>query len=216
MSARVKAKKAAIRAETELINQKRAQIAECEKLEDPLSLVPMFKKFNKNGLNVDVSALNKCPEEFEEWAFQLIEKNMKAIYEETWGWNPDSKEAELLDESARFLFAYNSENQPVGFVHYRFEFDNLETKSFIYDIQLEEEFQGKGLGKFLLQAVEFITLKLKLDCVMTTLFKENVKGRGFFKHMHYQVHKTSPALMDPENEHEYDHEILYKPLVKKT
>ena len=45
---RAKAKKAAIKAETEMINRKRNQIAECEKIEDALSLVPMFKKFNKN------------------------------------------------------------------------------------------------------------------------------------------------------------------------
>lgn len=211
---RAKAKKAALKAETEMINRKRSQISECEKLEDPLSLVPMFKKFNKNGISAEVVSLCKCPEEFEEWAFKLIETNMKAIYEDTWGWNPDSKEAELLDESARFLFAFTNE-QPIGFIHYRFEFDNYETSAFIYDIQIEEAFRGKGLGKFLLQAVEFIALKLKLECVMTNVFKNNVQGRGFFKHMHYVVHKTSPAIMDPENEHEYDHEILFKSLTKK-
>ena len=216
MTSRAKAKKAAIKAETELINRKRAQISDAQKIEDLLSLVPMFKKFNKNGLEADVASLQHCPDEVEEWAFQLIEKNMKDIYDAAWGWNPDSKEAELLDENARFLFAYSKDNLPIGFVHFRFELDNLEASTFIYDIQLEEQFRGKGLGKFLLQAVEFITLKLKFDYVMTTVFKENVKGRGFFKHMHYQVHKTSPAFMDPENEHEYDHEILYKPLVKKT
>lgn len=215
MSSRGKDKKLARKLETEMINRKRAQIKECESLEDPLSLVPIFQTFNKNGVEAKLISFTKIPEEFENWAFSLIETNMKQIYEDTWGWKPEAKEAELFDESSRFLIAFTNE-APVGFVNYRFEFDNKETSAFIYDIQIEKQYQTKGLGKFILQAVEFIALKLKLDCIMTTVFKENVQGRGFFKHMHYLVHNSSPAIMDPENEHEYDHEILFKSLVKKT
>ena len=63
---------------------------------------------------------------------------------------------------------------------------------------LEEAYRSKGLGKWMLQAVEFIALKMKLDCVMVTLLKENTVARGFFRHLKYNHHPTSPAVFDPE------------------
>ena len=217
MSSKGKAKRAEIRRQSELLNQKRKQIQDCEEIEDALELVPMFKKFDRNGLKATLVAVKQCPEEFEACAFELIEHNMKQIYENTWGWKPEAKEAELLDESARFIFAFVEEKpEPVGFIHYRFELDRAETSAFIYDIQLEEAYRGKGLGKWLLQSVEFIALKLKLDCVIVTLFKENTIARGFFRHMKYVHHSSSPAVADPENDMDYDHEVLFKSLVKKA
>ena len=77
MSTKAKAKRAEIRRQTELINQKRKQIEECNALEDALELVPMFKKFDRNGVKATLVAASRCPEEFEECAFKLIEHNMK-------------------------------------------------------------------------------------------------------------------------------------------
>ncbi|KAH0792511.1 N-alpha-acetyltransferase 40 [Histomonas meleagridis] len=215
MSTKAKARKEERKKETEMLNRKRQLIKDCEQIEDLLTLVPMFKEFNKNGINAEIAAFNKFPEGILEWALKLIETNMKTIYENTWGWNPDSKEGELIHESARFLIAF-SNKEPIGFIHFRFELENGEASSFIYDIQIEPKYFRKGLGRFLLQAVELITLKQKLDSVMLSIFKENVVGRAFFNSMKYVQHKTSPTVYDPENAHEYDHEILYKSLVKKN
>jgi GNAT superfamily N-acetyltransferase len=217
MSTRAKAKKKERQQETNLLNAKRALMNECEQIEDPLALVPMFKSFNKNGISATLVSANKCPEEFEEALFNMIEKHMKGIYENTWGWNPDNKLAELFHDSARFILAFvESSPQPIGFVHYRFELDRAEASAYIGDIHVDEAYQGKGLGKFMLQSVEFIALKLKLDAVRVNLFKINDKGRGFFRRMKYIHHSESPAIVDPENDHEYDHEVLFKSLVKKA
>lgn len=215
MSQKVKARKEERKRETEMLNRKRGQIKESEAIEDLLTLIPIFKEFNKNGIEAEIVSFNKMPDEIIDWALKLVEKNMKKIYEDTWGWNADTKEGELIHESARFLIAFAG-GKPIGFIHFRFELENGETSSFIYDIQIEEGFVRKGLGRFLLQAVEFITLKLKLDSVMVSVFKENVAGRAFFHSMKYIQHKTSPVVSDPENAHEYDNEILFKPLVKNT
>ena len=189
----------------------------CSEIEDALDLVPMFKKFNRNGLQVTLVASNRCPEEFEECCFDMVEKNMKTIYENSWGWKPEVKEQELYDEDARFIFAFVEDKPlPIGFLHYRFEMDYLETSALICDFHIEEEYRGKGLGKWMLQAIEFVALKLKLDAIIVQLFKENVQARQFFRHLKYTHHKTSPVVFDPENDHEYDHEILFKSLVKKA
>jgi GNAT superfamily N-acetyltransferase len=217
MSTRAKQKKAQIKQETEMLNKKRNQIAQCEEIEDPLELIPIFKKFDRNGLKVSLFAAKKCPEELEDFTFNLIEKHMKAIYEEAWGWDADAKAAELYDTSARFIFAAPDTDPPypVAFVHYRFELNQAETAVYIYDIHVSEEAAGKGLGKFLVQAVEFIGLKLKVDAVIVTLFKANPRGLAFFQHLKYRPHSSSPSIVDRDSAHEYDHEILFKSLVKK-
>jgi GNAT superfamily N-acetyltransferase len=216
MATRAKAKKEQIRQETELLNQKRAQMAECEAIEDVLAQAPVFKSFKGRELRATLVAARKCPEEFLDSAFQLVETHMKRIYEDTWGWKPEAKEAELCAEAARFIFAFVEEQPyPIAFIHYRFELAKTELSAVIYDVHVGETFQRKGLGKFMLQALEIVSLKLKLDSVEVTLFKANGAGRQFFRKMKYALHPMSPALVDPESEHEYDHEIMFKSLVKK-
>ena len=213
---KAQAKKQKLREQSQQLTAKRAQMKECLEIEDALALVPMFKNFNRNGLKATLVAASKLPEEFEECCFNMIETNMKTIYENSWGWKPEAKEAELYAEDARFILAFVEDKPlPVAFVHYRFEMDFLETSALIYDIHIESEYRGKGLGKWMLQAVEFIALKCKLDAVIVTLFKENIGARQFFRHMKYVHHKSSPVIFDPENDPDYDHETLFKSLVKK-
>jgi ribosomal protein S18 acetylase RimI-like enzyme len=142
---------------------------------------------------------------------------MRTIYEDTWGWNPDAKRAELQDQSARFLFAFVDDHPyPVGFVHFRFELTHADLSTVIWDLHVGDQYQQQGLGKYLLQAVEIISLKLKADAVQVTLLKPNQDARVFFRKMRYVQHESSPVVCDPENDPEYDHEILFKSLVKKT
>jgi GNAT superfamily N-acetyltransferase len=218
MATRAKQKKAQLRQETETLNKKRAQLEECKAIEDAMTIVPMFKKFDRNGIKSTFLSMKKCPEELEEFTFNVIENHLKTLYEETWGWEGDEKAAELYDSSARFLFAVPDVDppEPFGFVHYRFELDRTETALYIYDIHVRDDVMGKGLGKALLQTLEFLALKLRLDAVIVTILKANTQGMGFFGHMKYVQHASSPSVQDPESAHEYHQEVLYKSLVKKA
>jgi ribosomal protein S18 acetylase RimI-like enzyme len=214
---RAKLKKEQIRQETELLNKKRIQVQECEAMVDLLTLAPIFKTFNGKAFAANLVSVAKLPDEFEEWAFRIVETHMKDIYEDTWGWKPEAKEAELVEESARFLFAFVQEHPfPIGFIHFRFELTHSELSTVIWDIHVSEAYQRKGLGRFLLQAVEIISLKLKVDSLQVTLLKPNQAGRAFFRKMKYVQHATSPIVFDPENDPDYNHEILWKSLLKKT
>lgn len=57
------------------------------------------------------------------WIFDLMERNMKSIYEETWGWNPEKKQQELTEPAAWYLIATDSNGKSVGFSHFRFDMD---------------------------------------------------------------------------------------------
>jgi ribosomal protein S18 acetylase RimI-like enzyme len=216
---RAKARKEQLRQETELLNRKRVQLQECEAIADLLALAPIFKKFRGKLFSanlISVRGLEDC-EEFAEWAFKIVELHMRAIYEDTWGWNPEAKRSDLEDESARFLFAFVEEHPyPVGFVHFRFELAHAELSTVVWDLHVDGQYQRQGLGRYLLQAVEIISLKLKADAVQVTLMKPNHGARAFFRKMRYVQHESSPVVCDPENDPDYSHEILFKSLLKKT
>lgn len=53
-----------------------------------------------------------------------------------------------------------SEGCLVGFVHYRFVLEEELPVVYVYELQMEPSFQGKGLGKFMMQLVEQIACKV--------------------------------------------------------
>lgn len=210
-------RKQKIKEETELFNSKKKLIADAEAIEDLLADIPMFKKFNKNGLECNVTAYNSCPDDLRDWVYELTARHMQQYYESSWGWSDKNKKTELFEEHSRYLIATQVEtNRPIGFIHFRFEMEYKETTCYVYELHVEDEFQRHGLGRFLQQATEFIALKRKMESIMLTVFVDNAASRAFYKNMKYQLHPSTPVIADRENSAEYSHEILFKPLVKKT
>lgn len=54
-------------------------VALANKLEDPLEPFPVFKKFNKNGIDAElfVKKCNQLSEGTKNWAFSLTKRNMQ-------------------------------------------------------------------------------------------------------------------------------------------
>lgn len=207
-------KKLKAKQETEAINSKRRAMREAEEIEDLLEIIPMFKKYNKNGLDITIKSMKHAPEELKDWIFDLTKTCMFNYYDRSNGWDDRIKRTELFEDRARYLIAYNGD-KAIGFVHFRFEFDQNEYLLYLYEIHVEEEFRSKGLGKWLIQACEFIALKHKVELVMCTLFKENGGSVKFFYNLNYRPHPSSPEMIDPVEGVETYYQVLWKPLVKK-
>ena len=95
--------------------------------------------------------------EKQEVIIDLLEKNMKKLYEESdWGWNAKNKSDELLDESAWYLLAEKPDGTIVGFSHFRFDMDYDDEVLYVYEIQIDPSFQRKGLGRFMMQVLELL------------------------------------------------------------
>ena len=212
MSTKAQLKRQKIKEETELLNAKRRSLKAAVTTVDLMGLVPIFRDFK--GLKLKLESFNEIPHEYESWALGLIEGTMKQAYESAWGWDAAGKHQELVDLNSRYIFAFDGKD-PVGFLNFRFELENREVYALIVDIQVEAKYQRQGLGKFMTQCVEFIAMKLGMDSVLVQLLKGNEAGRKFFRKMNYIVHPSSPAIADPDNEMEYDHELLYKKLGRK-
>jgi len=208
-------KRQKLREETEILNGKRKKLNDCEDVDDHLSILPMFKKFTKGGLELTIKSLKHAPSELESWIFESVKENMQSFYENGNGWSDEIKSDELFEDRSRYIIAFDGE-KPVGFVHFRFELDTPDFLVYIYEIHINKEYRLKGIGKFMMQAIEFVGLKRGAEYVMVTLFKENLNGVGFFSSLHYVPHPSSPEMIDPEEAINSFYQIFYKSLVKKN
>lgn len=130
----------------------------------------------------------------------LTEKNMKTIYEATsTGWDTKDKWLELTEDSAFYLTVTRKQRveEVVAFVHYRFEMDDDDTVCILYcyEIQLEQDVQGAGLGKYLMGCLESIAKKYHMRSVVLTCQRVNDKAEQFYKQkLGYKKDWTDPNV----------------------
>jgi ribosomal protein S18 acetylase RimI-like enzyme len=200
--------------ETEELNVKRQLVMDAEGKPDLLADLPMFRRFDRKGVICDLLFYQHFPQEYREWGFELTERHMKTFYEGSWGWIEKDKRNELFEERSRYLIAIK-ESVPIAFIHIRFEQHDVEDVLYIYELQVEDQYQRIGLGRFLMQAAEFIGLKNKMDYVLLTVFLANAPACQFYRNLQYQPHKTSPEFSNDDPLTTYTYQILFKSLVKK-
>ncbi|EZA60500.1 N-alpha-acetyltransferase 40, NatD catalytic subunit [Ooceraea biroi] len=107
-------------AQQQLINKANA-------LANPLEKLQKFHEYTtKDNCTVKLSCIRARNAEPEclFWVFDIMERNMKSMYEQTsWGWNADEKQAELTEETSWYLVA-SCNDKYLGFSHFRFDVDN--------------------------------------------------------------------------------------------
>ena len=76
-------------------------------------------------INVKCSKVGNLNKDVIEWMFDLMERNMKTMYEQTsWRWDPKKKQEELTEPAAWYLIATDADEQLIGFSHFRFDIDD--------------------------------------------------------------------------------------------
>ncbi|OQR83866.1 N-acetyltransferase [Achlya hypogyna] len=133
--------------------------------------------------------------------------NMQTFYEQSsWGFDIESKRAELFHADARYLVAGDVD----GFLHFRFVEDDGAEVLYVYELQIGPSLQRKGLGKRLMQLLELIGRKYKMKWILLTVFKANTSALTFYTHkLGYDIDETSPSQHGNLDE---SYEILSKPL----
>ncbi|XP_026427214.1 N-alpha-acetyltransferase 40-like [Papaver somniferum] len=188
------------------------------------SLLPScYLHFNRNGLSVYLeSGIGSCLSSFKKQYIQkLLKVNMEAIYgPEEWVFEEKVKRREMVAHDARYIFVreitdnatstdHGGENLFVGFVQYRFVLEEEVPVTYVYELQLEERVQGKGLGKFLMELVEIIAYENRMSAVMLTVQKGNALAMDFYvSKLMYVISSNSPSQMGFDK----NYEILCKPV----
>uniref|UniRef100_A0A7S0HF83 N-alpha-acetyltransferase 40 n=1 Tax=Hanusia phi TaxID=3032 RepID=A0A7S0HF83_9CRYP len=119
--------------------------------------------------------------------FDLTRRNMKALYERSsWGWSDEDKRLAFDSPSSRFFIA-TLQGKLVGFAHYQFEV--LEDQAmlaplaclYVLELQVEQEFQRRGIGRLLLQRLCSNASAMKMDRIMLCVFRYNTNALSFYK-----------------------------------
>nr|CAG4641399.1 EOG090X0MNC [Eulimnadia texana] len=194
-----KAKRLERKQEQQKIAALQKLIRDANEQENPLASFPVFQKFSKGDLTVNItcSRVTNLSKELIDWSFDLLKKNMQVLYEQSsWGWSDTKKKREMTEDSAWYLIATTPEGKPVAFSHFRFDMDFDDAVLYCYELHLEEECRRKGLGKFMLQILELMAFKAELRKVILTVFLHNKDALNFFRSMGYEHDETN--VDDPD------------------
>ncbi|XP_047164521.1 N-alpha-acetyltransferase 40 isoform X4 [Vigna umbellata] len=170
---------------------------------------------------------------FQSFAISTQRLNMEGPYGSEWPEEEKVKRREMVDHEAHYVFVHEVANSNademttmltaaktstcclknsgplVGFVQYRFVLEEEIPVLYVYELQLEPRVQGKGLGKFLMQLLEFMAQKNCMGAVMLTVQKANVLAVDFYiSKLRYIISATSPSKVNPMMNKSY--EILCK------
>lgn len=109
---------------------------------------------------------------------------MEGPYGSEWPAEEKVKRREMIAPEARYIFVYeiptadasqmstvpnkdgdtanmmNDKGPIIGFVHYRFLIEEEIPVVYVYELQLKQHVQGKGLGEYLMQLIELIGHKV--------------------------------------------------------
>lgn len=187
-------------------------VKKASKMKDPvvsLNCLPALqnrKTLDGETISFEMHWATHLDDEKNKWIFDLFEDNMRSMYSKSqWGWDPESKKAELEATTARYIIARNSKGEKVGYTHYRFDVDFDFPVVYCYEIQVVESYQKKGIGTLLIHTLETLAKKTAMQKVMATVFAYNEKSLGFF---HKNGFSTDASCPDPE--HGLDYLILSK------
>lgn len=104
----------------------------------------------------------------------------------------------------------------LGFAHFRYEYDDSDRPkhpvTYLYELQVHPNAQKFGMGKKLMTIVELISLELKMEKVMLTVFRANVVAMGFYARRKYNVDESSPSNFTGDENESCEYEILSKML----
>ncbi|MCL7050534.1 hypothetical protein MKW94_025791 [Papaver nudicaule] len=192
------------------------------------SLIPCsYRHYNRNGLSVYLesgtgSCLNSSKKQYIQ---KLLKVNMEVAYgPEEWVFEEKVKRREMVAHDARYVFVRETADNAaalsndrggggngfVGFVQYRFVLEEEVPVMYVYELQLEQRVQGKGLGRFLMELVEVIAYENRMSAVMLTVQRGNAFAMDFYmSKLRYVISSNSPSQMGFDK----NYEILCKPVV---
>ncbi|KAI3725387.1 hypothetical protein L1987_65174 [Smallanthus sonchifolius] len=162
---------------------------------DHLSHFPNFRHYNTNGLSLFLESGrgNKLSYDLKNYIQKLLKVNMEGPYGAEWPAEEKVKRRDMSSPEALYIFVYNKESM-IGFVQYRFTIEEEIPVLYAYELQLEPAYQGKRLGKFLMQLVELIACNNGMGAVVLTVQKRNTSAINFYLNkLRYDISSISPS-----------------------
>lgn len=165
-----------------------------------LDVLPADKlQFKQDGsYQVDYFKSSDLSDDQMNWLLDLTERNIKDYYNQcSWGWSESAKKKELKEKNALFLIIKEKDSgKLIGFTHFRFDWDYDQPKGVVYcyELQIEEKYQGKGIGSFLMELLRLLAVYYKFPKVILTCLKHNKQAIKFYQEKHkFIIDSASPS-----------------------
>uniref|UniRef100_A0A183CK91 N-alpha-acetyltransferase 40 n=1 Tax=Globodera pallida TaxID=36090 RepID=A0A183CK91_GLOPA len=97
-----------------------------------------------------------------------------------WGYDERAKQQELTATTARYLLVRNASARPVAYVHFRFVEDEGRAVLYCFELQVEPDYQQKGIGAQLIDCLEQLANATQMELLMATVFAFNGASLAFF------------------------------------
>uniref|UniRef100_A0A183BJ02 N-alpha-acetyltransferase 40 n=1 Tax=Globodera pallida TaxID=36090 RepID=A0A183BJ02_GLOPA len=91
-----------------------------------------------------------------------------------------SPSRELTATTARYLLVRNASARPVAYVHFRFVEDEGRAVLYCFELQVEPDYQQKGIGAQLINCLEQLANATQMELLMATVFAFNGASLAFF------------------------------------
>ncbi|KAK4939135.1 N alpha-acetyl-transferase [Elasticomyces elasticus] len=128
-----------------------------------------------------------------EQCLKLIEQTSADDYKHSEiKWSIPKKRIEMKLPDMKYLIL-TEDGKVIGFVSFMITYEDGYEVLYIYEIHFTPEWQGKGLGKKLINVVENIGRKVGVTKVMLTVFKANQRAVDWYINLGYAEDEFSPG-----------------------
>jgi len=93
----------------------------------------------------------------------------------------------------KYIILVEDEGQLAGFSSFMITYEDGYEVLYIYEIHFKVPWQGKGLGKRLMNMAEGIGRNVGVSKVMLTVFKANAAAVGWYARLGYREDEFSPG-----------------------
>ncbi|KAL7026987.1 hypothetical protein ACKWTF_005257 [Chironomus riparius] len=154
--------------------------------------------FNRKEVSFKISfmKIKDIPKEIINELLELIESNVGNYFKSSkLGWNERKKMRDLKSKNACYLII-KDEDLLAGFSMFKFEMDFDRAVLYCYELQIKEEYQGKGLGRHLMRCMEELAKIHDMECIVLTALANNEEAMRFYENCGFILDKTDPQVKD--------------------
>ena len=155
------------------------------------------------------------------WAVDLAERTVGAMHADCWGWDERSMLKELQSPAALLLVVSatpsqgkrcssppsrsspSSSSEDVAYCHFRFDTECGDAVLYLYEMHVEPQWQGFGLGRAMMNALLALAKHTVMNRVLLTVFVANTAASAFYAHLGFAVDKTCPSMHGQADECKY-------------
>ncbi len=156
-----------------------------------LKLYPRLGSLQVAASDISPDYLEKC--------LRLIEATSGQDYQNSEiKWSPSKKRKEMKLPDMKYILL-TEQDRVIGFVSFMVTYEDGNDVVYIYEIHFSPDWQGKGLGRKLMDVVEVIGRNVGVTKVMLTVFKANNRAIQWYTKLGYAEDEFSPGARKMRN-----------------